>query len=217
MGPVLGPPFPHHPCPGHMNNGPWLLAPRDGRPAEGQRPMPDTPLNGRRPPLGTAFTHHARVTQPPAGRAHQRDSAGPQRPAPRAGSRRRTSARPRTPLATSHGAPPGAPPRHPTARNARSQERTQWDRCGSPVPPTPPGTHGQRALDAAPAPRDGRPEEGRCLTPDAPHNGKPAPGTATHYSRGTQLPPGHESHSAGPQRPHTRADRTWAADPDSPP
>ena len=36
--------------------------------------------------------------------------------------------------------------------------------------------HGQRALDAAPAPRGERPEEGRRLTPDAPHNsGRPPP------------------------------------------
>ena len=39
--------------------------------------------------------------------------------------------------------------------------------AGSPVPRTLPRTHRQRALDARPAPRDGQPEEGRRLTPDA--------------------------------------------------
>ena len=39
-----------------------------------------------------------------------------------------------------------------------------------------------------PAPEDGRPGEGRRLTPDAPHNGgrPPPPGTASHHPRGTQ-------------------------------
>ena len=59
------------------------------------------------------------------------------------------------------------------------------------------------------APRYGRPEEGRHMTPDD-------PGTATRHSRGTQPPTGHVSHSAGPPHPHTRAHSTSAADPDSP-
>ena len=43
-----------------------------------------------------------------------------------------------------------------------------------------------------PAPEDGRPGEGQCLTPDAPHNGgRPtSPGTAPHHPRSTQPPQG---------------------------
>ena len=48
------------------------------------------------------------------------------------------------------------------------------------------------AAPRLPAPEDGRPGEGQCLTPDAPHNGgrPPPPGTAPHHLRGTQPPRG---------------------------
>ena len=46
---------------------PWLPAPEDGRPGEGQRLTPGAPHNGGRPtPPGTA-PHHPRGTQPPKG------------------------------------------------------------------------------------------------------------------------------------------------------
>ena len=58
MGPVLGP---------HARNDrtrdtriaePWLPAPEDGRPEEGQRLTPDAPRSdGRHPPPGTPFCH----------------------------------------------------------------------------------------------------------------------------------------------------------------
>ena len=87
VGPVLGPPYPHHrvkPCQGHTGNGSWLPAPRDGQPGEGQRLTPDVPQNGGRPsPPGTA-SHHPCGTQPPAGHASQRISAGPPGPNARA-------------------------------------------------------------------------------------------------------------------------------------
>ena len=72
-----------------------------------------------------------------------------------------------------------------------------------------------------PAPEDGRPGEGRRLTPDAPHSGgrPPPPGD------GPQPPPRHaatteharQEDSAWPPHPHNRAHSTWVADPDSPP
>ena len=46
---VLGPPRPHHPCPGHTGNGSSLPALRDGRSGEGQRLTPDAPHNCGRP------------------------------------------------------------------------------------------------------------------------------------------------------------------------
>ena len=72
-----------------------------------------------------------------------------------------------------------------------------------------------------PARKDGRPEEGQRLTPDAPRNReRPAPpGTAPHDPRGTRLRAEHASQgdSAGPPHPHARAHSMWVANPDSPP
>ena len=72
-----------------------------------------------------------------------------------------------------------------------------------------------------PGPEDGGLGEGQRLTPDAPHNGgrPPPPGD------GPPPPPRHaasaghagQGDSAGPPHPHTRADSTWVADPNSPP
>ena len=60
VGLVLGPPCPHHPCPGHTGNGSWPPAPRDGRPGEGQRLTLGAPHNGGRPPpLGRPPTNRA--------------------------------------------------------------------------------------------------------------------------------------------------------------
>ena len=72
-----------------------------------------------------------------------------------------------------------------------------------------------------PAPEDGRPGEGQCLTPDAPHNGggPPPPGTAPPPPPWQAAPTGHTSQrdSVGPPHQHTRAHSTWVADPNSPP
>ena len=83
---------------------PWLPAPEDGRPGEGQRLTPDAPHNsGRPPPPGTA-PHHPRGARPPQRMQaegtvpgpHTRTPAptarvddGPQQPAQRADSRGR--------------------------------------------------------------------------------------------------------------------------------
>ena len=70
------------------------------------------------------------------------------------------------------------------------------------------------------APEDGRQGEGQRPTPDVPHNGgRPHPlGSARHHLLHA-APTGHASQgdSAGPPHPHSRAHRTWVADPDSPP
>ena len=67
--PVLGP----HACTNRTRDTrdaePWLPAPEDRRPGEGQRLTPGAPHNGGRPtPLGTA-PHHPRGMQPPKGEA----------------------------------------------------------------------------------------------------------------------------------------------------
>ena len=106
MGPVLGP----HARTDHTQDTrvaePWLPAPEDGRPGEGQRLTPDAPHNrGRPPPPGTA-PHHPRGMQPPWGMqakgtvlgpnthtpAPMHVGGGPQQPAQWAGSRGRDSA-----------------------------------------------------------------------------------------------------------------------------
>ena len=59
---------------------PWLPAPEDGRPGEGQRLTPDAPHNsGRPPPPGTAPPPPPRHAAP-TGRAGQGDSVGPPHP-----------------------------------------------------------------------------------------------------------------------------------------
>ena len=85
---------------------PWLPAPEDGRPGEGQRLTPGAPHNGGRPPPSGTAPHRPRGTQPPQGMqakgtalgphtptpAPQHVGGGPQQPAQRAGSRGRDSA-----------------------------------------------------------------------------------------------------------------------------
>ena len=85
---------------------PWLSAPEDRRPGEGQRLTPDAPHNGGRPPPPGAAPHQPRGTQPPQGMqakgtvfwaptpTHPRPQhvgGGPQQPAQWAGSRGRGS------------------------------------------------------------------------------------------------------------------------------
>ena len=61
---------------------PWLPAPEDGRPGEGQRLTPDAPYNeGRPPPPGTA-PHQPRGTQPPQGMQARVTVLGPRTPTP---------------------------------------------------------------------------------------------------------------------------------------
>ena len=50
MGPVLGPQWPHQPCPGHMGNRPWPPAPRDGQPREVRCLTTDASHHGGRSP-----------------------------------------------------------------------------------------------------------------------------------------------------------------------
>ena len=67
VGPVLGPHARTDRTRDTRVAEPWLPAPEDGRPGEGQRLTADAPHNpGRPPPPGTA-PHHPRGTQPPRG------------------------------------------------------------------------------------------------------------------------------------------------------
>ena len=115
---------------------PWLPAPEDGRPGEGQRLTPGAPHNGGRPPpLGTS-PQHPRGTQPPRGMQAKGTVLGPHTltPAPTARGWRTPTARPvggqsgegqrltsDAPHTTVEGTPPGdaLPPLPPRATPAR--------------------------------------------------------------------------------------------------
>ena len=105
VGPVLGPHARTDRTRDTRVAEPWLPAPEDGRPGEGQRLTPDAPHNGGRPPPPGTAPHHPRGTQPPQGMqprgqcwaptpTHPRPQhlgGGPQQPAQWAGSRGRDS------------------------------------------------------------------------------------------------------------------------------
>ena len=67
MGPVLGPHAREDRTQETRVAEPWLPAPEDGRPGEGQRLTPGAPHNGGRPPPPGTAPPHLRGTQPPQG------------------------------------------------------------------------------------------------------------------------------------------------------
>ena len=162
VGPVLGPHARIDRTRDTRVAEPWLHAPEDERPGEGQRLTPGAPHNGgRHPPPGTPFRHPHREQRRPA-RAHAvgpmlgpharidrtRDTrvAEPWLHAPedeRPGKGQRL-----TPGAPHNGGrhpPRGRPSATPTASNAGPQGRTLWGRCWVHTPAsTAPGTHGSR-------------------------------------------------------------------------
>ena len=186
VGPVLGPQARTERTRDTGVAEPWLPAPEDGRPGEGQRLTPGAPHNGGRPPPPGTAPHHPRGTQLPQGMQAKGTVLGPQTHTfgPTARGWRTPTARPAggqsgegqrlTSDAPHNGGrhpPRGLPSATPTASNAGPQGRTLWGRCWVPTPaPTASGTHG------SPAPEDGRPGEGQRPTPGASRNrGRPTP------------------------------------------
>ena len=160
VGPMLGPHARTDRTRDTPDAEPWLPAPEDGRPGEGQCLTPGAPHNGGRPaPPGTA-PHHLRGMQPQQGMQAAGTVLGSHThtPAPTARVWRTPTARPvdgqsgegrrLTPDAPHNGGrhpSRGYPSANPTASNAGSQGRTLWGRCPVPTPaPTAPGTHGLR-------------------------------------------------------------------------
>ena len=145
VGPVLGPHARIHRTRDTRVAEPWLPAPEDGRPGEGQRLTPGAPHNGgRHPPPGTPFRHPHSEQRRPA-RAHAggpvqgsharidrtRDTrvAEPWQPAPEDG--RPGKGQRLTPGAPHNGGkhpPRGRPSATPTASNAGPQGLTLWGR-----------------------------------------------------------------------------------------
>ena len=219
MGPVLGPPYPHHPCPGHTGNGSWLPAPSDRQPREGQRLKPDAPQNdGRptppgRPPTtlaarspsqgmqatGIVLGPHARTPVPTAS-GWRTPTARPEAGQPRG----RGGAWPQTPLTTAQGTPPGTPSRRPHSaqrRLARVHAVVVSPPCCR-NHPCPAHTGNGSWLRA---PRDGRPEEGQRLIPDAPHNGGRPPSKGRPPTTSAARSPAQDMQAKGKVLgPHTR-------------
>ena len=196
---------------------PWLPAPQDGRPGDGQRLTPGAPRNsGRPPPPGTA-PHHPRSTQPPQGMQARGLVLGPRThtPAPTARWWRTPTARPKggqsgegqrltpdAPHTMVEGAPPGdtLPPPPQRATPARKGAR-----CGAGVGPH---TRADRIRDTRvaeprlPFPEDGRAGEGQRLTPDAPRNdGKHPPRGRPSATPTTSNAPTHHRTSHGTSAP----------------
>ena len=172
----------------------------------------------------------------PTGHAGQGDSVGP--PHPHTGAHSTLVADPNSPLSrravgvgTAPGlrrppqwwkaTPPGTPFRHPHSEQRRPA------RAHAVGPVLGPHARIDRTRDTRaaepwlPAPEDGRPGEGRRLTPGAPHNGgrPPPPGDGPPRPRRHATPTGHagQGDSVGPRHPHIRTHSTWVADPNSPP
>ena len=214
---------------------PWLPAPEDGRPGEGQRLTPGAPHNGGRPPPPGTPPHDPRGMQPPQGMQAAVTELGSHThtPAPTARGWRTPTARPvggqlgegrRLASDVPHnggGHPPGdafppAPQRATPARKGARCEAGAW----SPRPHRPhPGHTGRGTLAArsrgradggGTAPDTRIPSQRWQATP--PGDGLPPP--PRHAA-----PTGHagQGDSVGPPHPHTRAHSTWVADPNSPP
>ena len=160
VGPVLGPHARTDRTQDTRVAEPWLPAPEDGRPGEGQHLTPGAPHNGGRPPPPGTAPHNPRGMQPPQGMQAKETVLGSHThtPAPTALGWRTPTARPvggqkgmgqrLTSDAPHNGGrhpPRGRPSATPTASHAGPQGRTLWGRCWVPTPaPTAPGTHGTR-------------------------------------------------------------------------
>ena len=234
MGPVLGP----HARTNHTRDTrvaePRLPAPEDGRPGEGQRLTPDAPHNGGRPPPGDGPPPAPRHAAP-TGHAGQGDSVRPPHPHTRAHSTwladpnsppsgravgGGTAPDLRRPSQWWKAPPPGTPFRQPHSEQRRPARAHAVGPVLGPHARSDPTWDTRVAEPWLPAPEDGRPGEGQRLTPDAPHNGgRPPPGDGPPPPPRHAAPTGHagQGDSVGPPHPHSRAQSTWVADPDSPP
>ena len=190
---------------------PWLPAPEDGRPGEGQRLTPGAPHNGGRPPPP------GDGPPPPPRHAGQGDSPHTHTPAPTARGWQTPTARsrgravgggtvPQTSDAPHHGGRrpcPGTLFRHPHSEQRRPA------RAHAVGPVLAPRARTDRTRDTwvtepwLPNPEDGRPGEGQRLTPDAPRSARKrtprgCPSTTTTPSN----TPTHQRTSHGTSAPH---------------
>ena len=225
VGPVLGP----HARTDRTRNTrvaePWLPAPEDGRPGEGQHLTPDAPHNGGRPaPPGTAPPPAPRHAAP-GEHARQGDSVEPPHPHTRAHSTWVVDPNsPPSGLAVGGGTapdlrrpsqwwkapPPGTPFRHPQSEQRPPARAHTVGSVLGPHARTDRTRDTRVAEPWLPAPEDGRPGERQRLTPDAPHNGgrHPPPVTPLRHPHSEQRRPA-RAHAVGlVLGPHVRTDRT---------
>ena len=170
---------------------PWLPAPEDRRPGEGQRLTPGAPHNGGKHPPGDALPPPPQRATPARKGASCGAGAGsprPHRPRPGHTGRGTLAARSRGRAAGGGTAPdtrrpsqwwkappPGTAFRHPDSGQRRPA------RAHAVGPVLGPHARTDRTRDTRdaepwlPAPEDGRPGEGQRLTPGAPHNGGKQP------------------------------------------
>ena len=172
VGPVLGPHTRTDRTRDTRNAEPRLPDPEDGRPGEGQRPTPDAPHNGGRPPPQGTAPHRPRGTQSPQGMQARGTVLGPHAntPAPTARGWRTPTARPvggqsgegqrLTSDAPHHGG--RRPPLGTLFRHPHSEQRRPA-RAHAVGPLLGPNARTDRARDTwvpepwLPAPEDGRP------------------------------------------------------------
>ena len=205
---------------------PWLHAPEDERPREGQRLTPGAPHNsGRHSPRGRPSATPTANNAGPQGRTpwgrywvHTPTSTAPgthgsRNPGctlRRTSGQGRDSARHQAPLTTVEGSPPGdaIPPPPQRAASARKGARCGTG-AGSTRPHRPRPGHSGRGTLAARYEGRARPGEGQRLTPGAPHNGgrhppgdalPPPPQRATPARKGARCGAG--AGSTCPHRPH---------------
>ena len=199
---------------------PWLPAPEDGRPGEGQRLTPDALHNGGRPAPPETAPHHPRGTQPPCGMQAKGTVLGPHThtPAPTARGWRTPTARPvggqsckgqrMTSDAPHNGGrptPPGTPFRHPHSEQRRPARAHAVGPLLGPHACTDRTRDTRVSKPRLPAPEDGRLGDGQRLTPEAPHNG----GRHTPRGRPSATP---TASNAGPQG-RTLSGRCWVPTP----
>ena len=223
VGPVLGPHARIDRTRDTRVAEPWLPAPEDGRPGEGQRLTPGAPHNGERhPPRGRPSANPTASNADPQGHTlwgrcwvhtpastapGTHGSRNPGCPLQRTGGRGGTAPDTRRPSQRWKAPPPGTPFRHPHSE----QRRRAGAHAGGAVL----GSHARidRTRDTRvaepwlPAPEDGRPGEGQRLTPGAPHNG------GRHPPRGRPSAI-HTASNAGPQG-RTLWGRFWVHTPAS--
>ena len=186
VGPVLGPHARTDRTRDTRDAEPWLPAPEDGRPGEGQRLTPGAPHNGgKHPPPGTPFRHpHSEQRQPARAHAvrpvlgpHARIDrtwdtrvAEPRLPAPEDG--RLGEGQRLTPDAPHNGGrppPPGTAPHHPRGMQPPQGMQAKGTVLGPHTHTPAPTARGWRTPTARPM--GGQSGEGQRLTSDAPHNG----------------------------------------------
>ena len=185
---------------------PWLPAPEDGRPGEGQRLTPDAPDNsGRPPPPGTAPQGDSVGPPHPHTRAHSTWVADPNSPPSGRAVGGGTVPDLRRPSQWWKAPPPGTPFRHPNSEQRWPARAQSVGRVLGPHACTDRTRATRVAEPWLPAPEDGRPGEGQRLTPDAPHNG----GRHPPRGRPTALP---TASNAGPQG-RTLWGRCWVPTP----